>query len=129
MPTHKLSLNNQTPTRILIIEDEPLLALDLEDTLVNAGFAVVGTASTLEMALKLIETVACDAAILDANLAGLSASPAALAMGARGLPFIVLSGYSREQQQETFTDALYIQKPCRPTQLIHALNTIINRGS
>lgn len=112
------------PTRIVIIEDEPLLAVDLEDTLINAGFIVAGSASTLAMALALIETVKCDAAIVDANLGGVSASPAAFALSALGVPIIVLSGYSPEQQRSAFPDALFIQKPCRPAQLVQALKTI-----
>jgi DNA-binding response OmpR family regulator len=83
------------PLRILIIEDEPIIALDLQDTLVEAGFTVIGVAGRLENALEFIADTVFDAAIVDANLGGISASPAALALAARGLPFIVLSGYSR----------------------------------
>ena len=53
----------------------------------------------LEKARALIESDACDVAIVDANLAGVSASPAAIALAALGLPFIVTSGYSPEQMQ------------------------------
>ena len=79
----------------------------------------------LEKALALIESGACDAAILDANLAGVSASPLASALAARGLPFIVLSGYSSEQLQGAFLGTLFLQKPCRPAQLLQTLNTIV----
>ena len=101
------------------------MAHDLQDLLVEAGFEIAGVAGKLEKALALIEGGACDAAIVDANLAGVSASPAASALTARGLPFIVLSGYSHEQLQGAFPGALLIQKPCRPAQLIQALNTIV----
>ena len=99
--------------RILIVEDEPMLALTLENLLVNAGFAIAGVAGRLEKALGLIESVACDAAILDANLACVSASPVAVALDARGVPFIVLSGYSPEQLQGVFPGANFLRKPCR----------------
>ena len=99
------------------------MAHDIQDFLIEAGFEIAGVAGKLEKALALIESGACDAAIVDANLAGVSASPAALALAARGLPFIVLSGYSREQVQGAFPAALFIQKPCRPAQIIQALNT------
>ena len=111
--------------RILIVEDEPMLALTLEGLLMNAGFAIAGVAGRLETALGLIESVPCDAAILDANLACVSASPVAVALDARGVPFIVLSGYSPEQLQGAFPGANFLRKPCRPTQLLQALNAIL----
>jgi len=120
-----MSVDEQQHARILVVEDDPTMAHDIQDLLVEAGFEIAGVAGKLEMALALIESGACDAAIVDANLAGVSASPAASALAARGLPFIVLSGYSREQLQGTFPGALFIQKPCRPAQLIQALNTIV----
>lgn len=110
--------------RILIIEDEPMIALDLQVLLEDAGFAVVGVAGRLDKAMALIETTIFDAAIVDANLCGVSSSPAAVALAARRLPFIVLSGYAMKQQEAMFPKALFIQKPCRPEQLISALNAI-----
>jgi CheY-like chemotaxis protein len=101
------------------------MAHDIQALLVDAGFKIAGVAGKLEEALALIESVSCDAAIVDANLAGVSASPAAPALTARGLPFIVMSGYSREQLQGAFLGTLFIQKPCRPAQLFQALNTIV----
>ena len=111
--------------RILIVDDEPMIAFDLQDLIIDAGFASAGVVGRLEAALALIESGACDAAILDANLAGVSASPAAAALVARGLPFIVLSGYSAKQHQNTFPGAVFIQKPCRPAHLIQALRSIL----
>jgi DNA-binding response OmpR family regulator len=127
MLSDNVPIDTRPLARILIIEDEPLLALDLEDTLINAGFAVSGTARTLAMALALIESVNCDAAIVDANLGGVSASPAASALSVLGVPYIVFSGYSPEQHRGPFPDAHFIQKPCRPAQLIQALNSIVIR--
>ena len=120
-----MPVDKQQRAHILIVEDDPTMAHDLRDLLVEAGFEIAGVAGKIEKALALIESGTCDAAIVDANLAGVSASPAASALAARGLPFIVLSGYSREQLQGAFPGALFIQKPCRPAQLIQALNTIV----
>ncbi len=117
-------LDAQIP-RILIVDDEPMIAFDVQDLIIEAGFACAGVASRLDEALKLIESGACDAAILDANLAGVSSSPAAAAMVARGLPFIVLSGYSARQLEATFPDAEFIQKPFRPAHLIRALRGLL----
>jgi len=113
------------PWRILIVEDEPVLVFALEDALLEAGFAIAGVAARLEKAIALIESGVCDAAILDANLAGVSAGPAASALTSRGLPFFVLSGYSPDQQPEAFAGALRVQKPCRPERAIQALRRIL----
>ena len=110
--------------RVLIIEDEPMIALDLQDLLEDVGFNVVGVAGKLDKALALIDSTAIDAAIVDANLGGVSSSPAAVALAALRVPFIVLSGYSLKQQEAAFPKALFIQKPCRPAQLINAHRAI-----
>ena len=115
------------PARVLIVEDEPLVAENLRDDLVEAGFEVVGVAARVESALKLIEGTGFDVAIIDANLAGTSAAPAAAALSARGLPFMVLSGYAREQLQREFSDAVYIQKPYRIRKLIDDLNSLLHK--
>ena len=120
MPEHK-----QHRTRVLIVEDEPIIAITLEDLLVEAGFGVVGVAGKLEKALALINSAVFDVALIDANLAGVSASPAASALRARGIPFIVLSGYSIEQLPDAFLGAHFMHKPCRPAQLIQALRDIV----
>jgi hypothetical protein len=82
----------------------------------------------LHKALALIEGAGCDAAIVDANLGGVSTSPAALAPATRGVPFIVLSDYSSEQLQGDFPAALFMRKPCRPDKLFQALKTLIPKG-
>ncbi len=110
---------------ILIVEDEPLLAYMLEELLTEEGFKIAGVATRLEMALTMIAAGGCDAAILDANLAGVSAAPAAAALTARGVPFLVLSGYSPDQQKDAFPGVPLLQKPCRPNTLIQALNDIL----
>jgi DNA-binding response OmpR family regulator len=111
--------------RILIVEDEPMIALTLQDLLDEAGFKVACVAAKLGKALALIESAGCDAAIVDANLDGVSASPVALALAARGLPFIVLSGYSPEQLRGVFPATVFMKKPCRPDKIIQALESIV----
>jgi DNA-binding response OmpR family regulator len=111
--------------RVLIVEDEPLVAADLQIILVDAGFQISGVATRLSKALSLIETVACDVAIVDANLAGSSAGPAAAALAARGLPFIVLSGYTRGQLESEFSSGSFVQKPYRSVELVNRLRAIL----
>ncbi len=125
MRPHQMTVSQLRPARILIVEDEPLIALGIEDGLVDAGFEIVGVTGKLDNALSLIQHDACDAAIVDANLAGVSASPIAVALAARNLPFIILSGYSKEQMQGAFPRALFLSKPCRTELLIEKLNSIL----
>ena len=102
-----------------------MIALTLEDLLIDAGFEVVGVAGTLDKALALIGNTVFDVALVDANLTGVSASPAASALTARGIPFIVLSGYSIEQLPDEFLGAHFMKKPFRPAQLIQSLGDIV----
>ena len=102
-----------------------MIALNMEDLLVEEGFEVVGVVGKLDKALALIGSVAIDAAIVDANLAGVSASPVATALAARGIPFIVLSGYSAEQLDGDLSGAHLMKKPCRPDQLVATLKSIL----
>ena len=102
-----------------------MIALTMEDLLVEQGFEVVGVVGKLDKALALIGSVALDAAIVDANLAGVSASPVATALAARGIPFIVLTGYSAEQLDGDLSGAHLMKKPCRPDQLVDTLKSIV----
>jgi DNA-binding response OmpR family regulator len=121
-----MTVNTSAKHRILIIEDEYMIATSLKDVLIEAGFEIAGMAGTLPKALSLIELGVCDAAIVDANLDGESAAPAGMALATRGLPFLVLSGYSPEQQQKAFPDsALFIQKPYKSAQLVGSIIKIL----
>jgi DNA-binding NtrC family response regulator len=112
-------------TRILIIEDEPAVAFCLEQELVEAGFGIAGVAGRLNTALAMIEDLTFAAAILDANLAGVSARAAALALAARGLPYVVISGYSPEQLDLAFSGGQYLRKPCNVDQVVQVLNQLL----
>jgi DNA-binding response OmpR family regulator len=125
MSAHSATFDSPRKARILIIEDEAILALILEEFLEDAGFEIAGVAGRLETALVLIDKDIADAAILDANLAGVSSGPAASALAARGVPFIVVSGYLPEQQPVAFSGAICLQKPCRPDDLVRALHGLL----
>lgn len=124
-----MPIDQQRTVRVLIVEDEPIIALGLEDVLIDAGFQIAGVAGKLENALALIDSGGCDAAIVDANLAGSSAIPVADALEARGLPFIVMSGYCHEQLPSQLATAPFLQKPVRPALLIETMNTVLLKRS
>ena len=111
--------------RILIVEDEAMIAFSIEDTLLAEGFEIAGIAARLGTALTMIDSCAFDVAILDTNLAGVSAGPAAIALKASGKPFIVASGYPPSQQQEAFQGAPCIQKPYPPNRLVEMLREVL----
>jgi CheY-like chemotaxis protein len=80
----------------LVVEDELLVALDIESILSEAGMDVVGPASSAGEALKLIADSPPDAALLDANLSGEPIDAVAQALSERGIPFAYVTGYGRE---------------------------------
>jgi DNA-binding response OmpR family regulator len=104
--------------RVLVVEDEPFVAMDIAAILSNAGWKVVGPAGSVRRALKLIEEQPCEAAILDANLNGESAAPIAETLQSRGIPFMVLSGYATEQLPGPLSGAPFLSKPCNPSDLV-----------
>ncbi len=104
--------------RVLIVDDEPLIAADLEMTLLDAGYAVVGNAQHLSAALEVLENNAADFAILDANLGGKSAQPIAEDLKRRGIPYVILTGYTREQIGPWAKDSVVIGKPITSQMLL-----------
>lgn len=120
---------NPRQIRVLIVEDEPLVAENLRADLVDAGFKSVQVAARVVGALQLIEKTKFDVAVLDANLAGMSSLPVAAALSEGGVPFIVLSGYARGQLQSEFSEAVYVQKPYRTDLLIEALDRLASTRS
>lgn len=108
--------------RVLIVEDEMLLALDYESILEREGATVLGPAPDEGQALALFEHERPDAAILDLNLGG--ARPATLAekLAGAGVPFVLVTGYGARQVPEAvFRDAPRLDKPLHPEQLVGAL--------
>jgi len=104
--------------RVLLVEDEALVALEVAGTLGEAGFEVIGPASTVRQALELLERKGCDAAVLDVNLGSETAEPVAARLGRSRTPFVTVSGYSREQQPAVFHGSPQLAKPLRPELLV-----------
>lgn len=80
-------------TRILIVEDEPVIAMLLEEMLTEYGFQVVAVAATLEQARALASTLELDGALLDVSLGEDEVFPVARVLDDRGLPFAFTTGY------------------------------------
>ncbi len=97
--------------RVLVVEDEILIALDITQILAGAGFDVVGPANSVAQALDLMKHIGCEAAVLDVNLGRETSECVALELKERGRPFLTLSGYSREQHPTAFSGAPALTKP------------------
>jgi PAS domain S-box-containing protein len=116
-------VSNFEGKRILVLEDEPLIAMMLEDILVELGCHVVGPASDIAGAEALAREAAIDAAILDVNVGDRTSHPVAELLKARSIPFLVASGYDD-------ADALpgaggTLSKPFRPANVMLALELIL----
>ncbi|HEX4740280.1 MAG TPA: response regulator [Caulobacteraceae bacterium] len=108
--------------RVMIVEDEFLVAMELESELMDQGCVVIGPAGRAAPALALLEDEAPDAVLLDLNLDGETPTALAEALKRRHVPFIVVSGYgSRHQEPPILRDAPRLQKPVRQRDLVAAL--------
>ncbi|MCR5871092.1 MULTISPECIES: response regulator [unclassified Sphingomonas] len=107
-----------TGKRFLIVEDEPLVMLELVDLLNGAGATVAGQASARSDALELARVAEVDGALLDGNLQGEMVDEIAAALAARGVPFLFVSGYGREHLPAQFDRVVVVTKPFAPTVLL-----------
>jgi CheY-like chemotaxis protein len=111
--------------RVMVIEDEPLVAMDLDSCLIAAGCEVVGTAGTLADARALCAGAQCDAALLDVNLGGQPVDELAAALTKRSIPFAFVTGYGREALPTGFRDAVVLAKPFDQTGLVATVELLL----
>ncbi|WP_322994183.1 response regulator [Castellaniella sp.] len=105
--------------RILVIEDEPLVAMDMSMGLKDAGATFVKVAHTLDEALTAASTESIDIALLDGNLGGSPVDNVAWTLKNRSIPFCFVSGYGREHLPEDFSDIPVLTKPVNPDDVIN----------
>ena len=110
--------------RILVAEDEPLVAMLLEDVLLDAGAFIIGPAATVAEALALAARERPDMAVLDLNLSGETCLAVADALAAAGVPFLVATGYGGDAPLPRHGHVEVLQKPYEPTTLITALGRL-----
>ena len=112
--------------RVLIVEDESLIAMLLEMALTDEGCEVVGPAARVSDAIPLARDGPLDGALLDVNLGGESVFPVAEVLAARAVPFLLLSGYGDEAVPEG-RDWPLRSKPFDVNEVLAVLSELISR--
>ena len=108
--------------RVLVVEDESLVAMLLETILEDMGCTPVGPASTVEEGLARVEDPeSLDAALLDVNVAGQQVFPIAEALKARGVPFVFSTGYGEGGLPDAWRGHPTVQKPFTESAIRNAL--------
>jgi len=116
------------PAIILVVEDEFLVAMQIEAVLRGAGWSVIGPAGTLAKAVSIAQTATCDGAVLDVNLRGERVDEVATILSGRGIPFVFASGYGRENLPAAFRDsAAFLAKPFSDQTLVQAVRALLGQ--
>lgn len=109
---------------VLLVEDEFLIAMDLQSQLEAAGYSVLGPAANVEQGLALLDKGEACAAILDMNLQGSTSFPIAQRLAQEGTPFMFLSGNDASRLLDEFSDRTVLRKPINYADLIRKLKDI-----
>ena len=118
------------PLRVIVVEDEALIAMIVEEMISDMGCTAIGPAATLDEALALVAaTEDADCALLDINLRGAPSWPIADALKAKGVPFAFVSGYGQSGIDARFSDAKVLSKPIDTTHLENWFEEIASRGA
>ncbi len=110
---------------VLLVEDEAIVAMNLQDELENAGYAVVGPFDTCAGALAWLEDETPDLAVLDTVLKDGTCRVLAEELARRGIGFILWSGHLQDRQTfQGFRDAVWVKKPSTHASLLDALTSL-----
>jgi CheY-like chemotaxis protein len=108
--------------RVLVVEDEYLLATKMMGALAELGVETIGPAGTVKRALELVEHGGhLDGAVLDIKLRGRMVFPVAEALRARGVPFVFTTGYNEHAIPDRYKDVARCEKPSDPAEVARAL--------
>lgn len=113
--------------RILIVEDDPYITLALEETLTEHGLVVVGSARTVDAALKLAREAELDLALLDVNLGAERIDAVADMLAAQDRPFVFTTGCGRVGLPEAHLERPMVEKPFYIEEVLRALRDEVAR--
>ncbi|HVF37420.1 MAG TPA: response regulator [Sphingomicrobium sp.] len=116
-----------TRPKVLVVEDEALLAMTLEDWLEEWDFEVVGPAMNLKTAAELAAGAAIDAAILDVNIGGTPSFEIAKLLEGRGIPYLFATGYGVAAERGAGAGVRVVQKPYQSDELREAVAVLLAR--
>ena len=114
--------------RVVIVEDEGMVAALLENMLSDLGHQVVGVAGRMDRAERLLSSLVADVVILDVNLDGERTYSLASALASRGISVVFATGYGSEGLEEAWRRAPVLQKPFRASELDRAIRQAIGAG-
>lgn len=115
--------------KVLLVEDEVVVSMDMEFKLEELGCAVIGPAASVEEALSVLSTQQPDIALVDANLGGERVDKVVQALSERNIPFVFSTGYGRETLPTDFQDAGILAKPFNDDQLNAALESLASQAA
>jgi len=97
--------------KILVVDDEPLIAMMIADWLTEQGLETLGPAYSVSQALALLETQSADAAILDVSLGDDDCYDIAEVLSAKGIPFAFATGHGADAMAKGYADVITVAKP------------------
>lgn len=112
---------------VFLLEDEPLIMLELQQLLSELGWTVVHTASDVAGAMEVAKTADFDVGILDVNVRGQTSQPVAEILRRSDVPVIVATGYGIETVLDNYPGATFLRKPYVRTELARALLQVSSR--
>ncbi|MGB3446693.1 MAG: response regulator [Xanthobacteraceae bacterium] len=112
---------------VFLVEDETMIRMMVAEMLVDLGYHIAGEAGDVDEALRLIETVDFDIALLDVNVNGKVVTPVARAIAARNCPFIFATGYGTQGMPEEFRGRPALQKPFQMETLARMIEDALKR--
>ena len=115
--------------RVLVVEDEPLIGMDIEDAVAGLGHEVVGPITELDEALDLATIAALSCAILDINILGGNSYPVADMLLKRGVPVLLLSGYRQETLPVRLHEEARLPKPFTGAELAKEIRALCDRAA
>ncbi len=122
-----------TGKRVLVVEDEALVAMLVAEELRGAGAEIVGPAPSVDDALRLVEAAAADggisAAVLDINLGGQHVAPLADRLAALGVPFLFATGYGENRDARGHDAAPVVEKPFDRERLVASVAALASAGA
>jgi CheY-like chemotaxis protein len=113
--------------RVLVVEDEYFIADDIATAVRRLGGEVIGPVGTCGEAIDLLRrTPSVDAAVLDVNLRGEMIFPVAEALQARGVPFVLGTGYEDSALPKSYQDVPRCQKPFDASEVARVLSELLS---